>query len=118
MGLANLPVTFKTDRAQYKQSCRENQANLNASFEFRTFEETGLLLYHKFQHNAVKLVLSEGRMKIQLQVDGMPNVDLDNSDQTFNDGKWHSVEVRLTGDLLVAIIDNDPIEIRRTLQVY
>jgi len=113
----NLPVTFKTDRAQYKQSCRENQPSLNASFEFRTFEESGLLFYHKFQRNAVKLMLSEGRLKIQLQVDGISNVDLDNSDQTFNDGKWHSVEINLMTNLLVAFVDNERIETQRALQV-
>lgn len=63
------------------------------------------------------MVLSEGRLNVQLQVDGMPSVDLDNSDQTFNDGKWHSVELRLTTNLLLTIIDNEPIETRRAIQV-
>ena len=43
-----VPVTFLTTDAHVKLKGYEALESLTVSFEFRTFEEDGVLMYHKF----------------------------------------------------------------------
>lgn len=43
-----IPVTFLTQNSFAKLRGYEGVQSLNASFAFRTYEESGLMLYHAF----------------------------------------------------------------------
>ena len=89
---------------------------MNVSLEFRTYEENGLLIYHSFSSEGfVSLFVEEARVKVRISARGVPSVELDNFDQTYNDGKWHSVELAMSKNYVLLKVDNDKSETRRIL---
>ncbi len=113
-----VPVTFKNDNAHVRLTGYEGSYSMNVSLEFRTFEENGLLIYHLFSNQGfVKLFMEDGRIKVILVSKDIPQVELDNFDQTYNDGKWHSVELAMSKNKAVLTIDSDPMETRRILNI-
>ena len=91
-----IPVTFRTAASYVKQIGYEGTYNFNVSLQFRTFERAGLLVFHKFSSEGhVKLYMEHARIKVQIVATGMPDVVIDNFDQTYNDGIWHTVELSM-----------------------
>ncbi len=91
---------------------------MNVSLEFRTFESDGLLVYHRFSSvGFVKLFLEEARIKVVIVAADMPNVELDNFDQTYNDGKWHKVEISMAKNKAILTVDETPMDTRRRLDI-
>lgn len=43
-----MPVTFLTQASHARLKGYEGVSNMNASFAFRTYDNTGLMLYHQF----------------------------------------------------------------------
>lgn len=91
---------------------------MNISLEFRTFEETGLLVYHRFSSAGfVKLFMEDARIKVVIVAADMPKVELDNFDQTYNDGKWHEVQISMAKNTAILTIDKSPMDTRRKLDI-
>ncbi|CAB4061393.1 Neurexin-4 [Lepeophtheirus salmonis] len=65
----------------------------------------------------VKLFLEDARVKVVIVSENMPEVEIDNFDQTFNDGNWHSVELALAKDKAVLSIDQNPMTTVRLLSI-
>ena len=43
-----MSVTFKTENSQVRLKWYERTYNFNITLEFRTHEETGLMMFHRF----------------------------------------------------------------------
>lgn len=105
-----IPVTFLTRGSHVKLRGYEGVKQLNISFSFRTFEERGMMIYHDFTSRGyVKVFLEEGKVKVELKLDDtkMPTI-LDNYEEQFNDGRWHSLVLTVGKNSLVLDIDQRP----------
>ncbi|XP_041970280.1 neurexin-4 isoform X2 [Aricia agestis] len=112
-----VPVTFLKEGSYAKLRGYSGSNTLNASFEFRTYELHGLLLYHKFKTDGyVKVFLEEGKVKVELFTEGSPKVKLDNYADTFNDGRWHSLLLTMATDSLTLAVDYRPVKTTKRLR--
>lgn len=48
---ADQTLTFTTRKSHLQYPAFEDQQKINVSLEFRTYEEKGVLIYHKFSTN-------------------------------------------------------------------
>lgn len=80
---------------------------MNCSLDFRTFIDNGILLYSKFSTGgSITLSLKEGKFVANIQGDQGPMVDIEPSDETLNDGSWHSVRVLAKEDIILLTLDD------------
>ena len=111
-----VPITFAAESSHLKLD-GYNQPFMNCSFDFRTFNEDGLLMYNKFASTQgfIKVYLDKAKLLIQIQGTESPIVPLDPfPDRRMNDGLWHSILIVLKTDKIVIEIDGKPsITIRR-----
>ncbi|XP_014482279.1 PREDICTED: neurexin-4 isoform X1 [Dinoponera quadriceps] len=113
-----IPVTFLTKGSYAKLRGYEGVYSLNVSLSFRTYEENGIILYHKFTSPGfVKLYLEKGKLKVELQTRDNPLVNLDNFYETFNDGKWHQVILTMARNSLILNVDGRPMKTNRLLEL-
>ncbi|KAL3247876.1 hypothetical protein MRX96_056793 [Rhipicephalus microplus] len=85
------------------------QPSMNCSFDFRTFNERGLLLYNKFSiEGYVKMYLDMGRIRVELQGKKTPVVLLKPFDHVLNDGQWHSLTLALQTNRIEVRLDGVP----------
>lgn len=114
-----IPVTFTTRSSYAKlKGISEGSKQMNVSFAFRTYEEKGMMMYHEFTSKGfVKLFLEDGHVKIELKVGENKPTILDNYEEQFNDGRWHSLVLTISRDSLVLDIDQRPMSTVRLLQV-
>ncbi|XP_069790937.1 contactin-associated protein-like 5 isoform X13 [Narcine bancroftii] len=88
-----VPVTFMTSISYLLLSGTPQKEELSLSFQFRTWNKDGLLLYSKL-HKAsgvVQIHLSDGKLRVTVhksmnQADIITGVNL-------NDGQWHSIHL-------------------------
>ncbi|XP_016966084.1 neurexin-4 isoform X2 [Drosophila biarmipes] len=112
------PVTFTTRSSYVRLTGYENSQRLNVSFYFRTYEETGVMLHHDFYSGGyIKVFLEFGKVKIDLKPKGSPRIILDNYDEQFNDGKWHSFIISIDKNRLILNIDQRPMTTTKSLQI-
>ncbi|GAB6032060.1 hypothetical protein CHUAL_010426 [Chamberlinius hualienensis] len=111
------PVTFRTAESYGILKSNEGMPNLNISINFRTFNEEGLLLYHKFHSNygSIKMYLNNGKIKIDLAVGDIPRITIDNFQEMFNDGVWHKAVLMATTSYMELNVDKKPVKISRAL---
>ena len=111
-----VPITFASESSHLKLD-GYNQPFMNCSFDFRTFNEDGLLMYNKFASTQgfIKVYLDKAKLLVQIQGTESPIVPLDPfPDRKMNDGLWHSILIVLKTDKIVIEIDGKPsITIRR-----
>ncbi|XP_065156246.1 neurexin-4 isoform X1 [Atheta coriaria] len=113
-----IPVTFLTANSFARLKGYEGMTSLNSSFHFRTYEKTGLMLYHAFSSSGhVAIFLETGKIKVELVTPDNPRVILDNYQETFNDGKWHSVVLTINTNTLVLSVDYRPMKTTRRLKI-
>jgi len=114
----SIPVTFKNSKSYARLTGYEGSYSMNVSLEFRTYEENGLLVYHGFSSEGfVKLFMEDARIKVEIVSADIPKVELDTFDQTYNDGKWHTVELAMSKDKAILTIDSEPMETKRILNI-
>lgn len=112
------PVTFTTRGSYVRLKGYESQKTMNVSFYFRTYEEKGMILHHEFASGGyVKAFLDYGKVKIDLKLGEKPRIILDNYDEQFNDGKWHSFVLTIARNLLVLNIDQRPMTTTKNIQI-
>ncbi|XP_016910778.1 neurexin-4 isoform X1 [Apis cerana] len=113
-----IPVTFLTHGSYARLKGYEGVSSLNVSLTFRTYEDKGIILYHQFTSPGyVKLFLEDGKLKIDIQTKGNPQVILDNFDEKFNDGKWHQIILTISKNNLILNVDGTPMRTRRILDM-
>ncbi|KAL4092111.1 hypothetical protein QTP88_026673 [Uroleucon formosanum] len=111
-----VPVTFLSRSSYARIRSYEGMNKINISLSFRTYEERGLLAHHKFLINGyVKLYLENEHIKVELMTKDNTRVILDNYEESFNDGKWHSVILILKENFLELNVDNRPMQTIRKL---
>ncbi|XP_068245600.1 neurexin-4 isoform X1 [Palaemon carinicauda] len=112
-------LTFLTKEAHLRYPAFEDQRSINVSLEFRTYEDEGLLIYHKFSTNGYfKLYLHEGKVKVDIsapQTQG--KVILDNFDTTYNDGRWHHVIFTIAENRMELTVDDVPMKTTRIVSI-
>ncbi|KAJ6647209.1 Neurexin-4 [Pseudolycoriella hygida] len=112
------PVTFLTRGSHARLKGYEGVQQMNVSFLFRTYEDKGVMLHHDFTSRGyVKLYLEEGKVKVEIQTDDNPKAILDNYDEQFNDGRWHSLVLTIAKNSLVLDIDQRPMRTTRLLSM-
>ncbi|XP_022697200.1 neurexin-4-like [Varroa jacobsoni] len=103
-----IPVTFASD-ASYIRVNGYMQRQMNTSFDFRTFNENGMLLYNKFSGEGHVLVyLEKGLIKVELQGKNTPVVILSPFDENLADGRWHKTMLVLQNNRIELHIDRVP----------
>lgn len=105
-----IPVTFVTESSHIKVDGFFNPF-MNCSFDFRTFNEEGLLLYNRFSSNQgfIKVYLDKSRIFIQIQGQESPVVVLDPfPEKRLNDGLWHPTRIVLKTDMIIIELDEKP----------
>ncbi|XP_018305702.1 neurexin-4 isoform X2 [Mycetomoellerius zeteki] len=113
-----IPVTFLTPGSYAKLRGYEGVSSMNVSLAFRSYEERGIILYHKFTSPGfVKLYLEEGKLKVDIQTHNNPIVNLDNFHEKFNDGKWHQVILTIAKNSLILNVDGRPMKTERLLDM-
>ncbi|XP_026683145.1 neurexin-4-like [Diaphorina citri] len=111
-----VPVTFTTPGSYARLKGYEGMKQMNVTFSFRTYENNGLLVFHKFlSEGHVKLYLEEGKIKVEIVTSGNPKALLNNFDDSFNDGKWHTVILTLNTNLLILNVDGRAMKTTRLL---
>lgn len=65
----------------------------------------------------LQLYLENGKIKVQLVTNDGPEIILDNYEQTFNDGKWHNVNISLATNTLILDVDQRPMITNRLLSI-
>lgn len=112
------PVTFLTRTSYAKMKGYEGMKQLNVSFFFRTYEDRGLMVYHEFTSRGyVKVYLEFGKVKVDVKTGDGPRTTLDNYDEQFNDGRWHSLVLTVSRNSLVLDIDQRPMPTTRLLEM-
>ena len=88
-------VTFTTSESFVRVVGYEGSYNLNMSLHLRTWQEEGVLVFHKFSSRGyLKIFLNEGRMMAEVVSEGggSPLTSLEHYDTLLNDGKWHILQ--------------------------
>ncbi|XP_065359085.1 neurexin-4 isoform X1 [Calliphora vicina] len=112
------PVTFTTRGSFVRLKGYEAQKSLNISFYFRTYEDKGMMLHHEFASGGyVRVFLDFGKVKVDLKLSDKPRIILDNYDDQFNDGKWHSFVLTIQRNRLVIDIDQRPMATTKNIQI-
>lgn len=112
------PVTFLTRKSYARLKGYEGVNQMNVSFFFRTYEDRGLMFHHDFTSKGyVQLYLHDGKIKVEIQTDDNPRAILDNYDEQFNDGRWHSLVLTIAKNSLVLDIDQRPMRTTRILSM-
>ena len=86
----------------------EGSDNLNISLQFRTFESSGLLLFHQFISGGyLRLSIKEGVvMADMMMTQSQPSLTIE-SFTLVNDGDWHTVGIVIERNTDVAILRVD-----------
>nr|XP_057947216.1 contactin-associated protein-like 4 [Doryrhamphus excisus] len=81
---------------------------LSVSFQFRTWNEAGLLLTSELarQGGVLWLYLSETRLRLHVEKGGRVLLDI-RAGSGLNDGQWHSVELKSRRGHLTISVDKD-----------
>lgn len=122
-----MPVTFLTRTSYAKLKGYEGVKSLNVSLSFRTYEDKGLIIYHEFTSKGyVKVFLEDGRVKTEIKTDEKEfhstgdhrrGIVLDNYDEQFNDGRWHSLILTIKENSLVIEIDQRPMRTEKLFKI-
>ncbi|XP_069969361.1 neurexin-4 isoform X3 [Penaeus vannamei] len=116
---SDLTMTFLKREAHLRYPAFEDQRSINVSVEFRTYEESGVLIYHKFSNTGYfKLYLEDGKVKVVISSSKTPGkVVLDNFDVTYNDGQWHKAMFTVAENSMELTVDDVPMKTTRIISV-
>ena len=89
-------VTLRTPGAFLETLGREGDSVLNVSIEVRTYQQSGLLLYHQLgKKGHVRLSVSEGVVAVEVVIGDDSSVHLAEWGSRVDDGGWHQVRVEI-----------------------
>ncbi|KAI4501924.1 hypothetical protein M0802_003259 [Mischocyttarus mexicanus] len=113
-----IPISFLTPGSYARLRGYEGILSLNVSLGFRSYEDRGIILYHKFTSPGyVKLFLEKGKLKVEIETAKSAKVILDNFEGKFNDGKWHQVILTVAQNTLILNVDDRPMRTKRLLDM-
>ncbi|XP_078233557.1 contactin-associated protein-like 2 isoform X2 [Pogona vitticeps] len=88
----------------------QNQDLFSVSFQFRTWNPNGLLLFSSFNEElgTIEIDLTEGKVSIHINVTGVKKNQIDiSSGARLNDGQWHEVRFLAKENFAMLTIDGD-----------
>ena len=91
----NEEVTFQTSESFMRVVGYEGSYNMNITLQLRTWQEEGVLVFHKFSSQGyLKIFLHEGQIKAEIASSETktPLTILEHFDTLVNDGEWHSIQ--------------------------
>ena len=95
VSLENVAVTLRTSESFIRVVGYEGSYNLNMSLQMRTFQEQGVLVFHKFSSQGyLKIFLHEGQLLAEIMSSGpeRPLTTLEHYNTGLSDGEWHSIQ--------------------------
>ncbi|XP_034369001.1 contactin-associated protein like 5-2 isoform X2 [Arvicanthis niloticus] len=118
-----VPITFVNSRSSYLLLPGTPQIDgLSVSFQFRTWNEDGLLLSTELSEGSgtLLLILEGGTLRLLIKkVEGHGTEIL--TGRRLNDGQWHSVSINARRNRVTLTLDNDaasPAPETSRLQIY
>ena len=95
VSLENAEVTFTTSDSFMRVVGYEGSYNLNMSLQLRTWQDEGVIVFHKFSSQGyLKIFLHEGQLLAEIMSSGpeTPLTILEHYDTGLSDGEWHSIQ--------------------------
>ncbi|KAG7488620.1 hypothetical protein MATL_G00036130 [Megalops atlanticus] len=94
---------------------RVNHDMVSVSFQFRTWNSNGLLLFSTLADGMVEVGLNEGKVSAHINVTQKKNTRIDiSSGSGLNDGQWHDVRFLAKENFAMLTIDGDEASAVRT----
>ncbi|XP_072881480.1 contactin-associated protein-like 5 isoform X2 [Hemitrygon akajei] len=105
-----IPVTFMSPRSYLLLPSPPQMEGVSISFQFRTWNTHGLLLYNEFPGDpgALQIHLSDGRLKITILKMSRTQTDFATGSK-LNDGQWHSIHFSVRRNQVSISLDKEPI---------
>ncbi|XP_030780818.1 contactin-associated protein-like 4 isoform X7 [Rhinopithecus roxellana] len=102
----SMPVTFLSSRSYLALPDFSGEEEVSATFQFRTWNKAGLLLFSELQlvSGGILLFLSDGKLKLNLYQPGKLPSDI-TAGVGLNDGQWHSVSLSAKKNHLSVAVD-------------
>ncbi|XP_077610169.1 contactin-associated protein-like 4 isoform X2 [Crocuta crocuta] len=103
----SVPVTFLSPRSYLALPGFSGEDELSATFQFRTWNKAGLLLFNELQlvSGGLLLFLNDGKLKLNLYQPGKLPSDI-TAGVGLNDGQWHSVSLSAKRNHLSVVVDS------------
>nr|XP_034955725.1 contactin-associated protein-like 4 [Zootoca vivipara] len=104
-----IPVTFLNPNSYLALPGTSGHDEISISFQFRTWNNEGLLLSSKLYQTSGGLLmyLSDGKVKLSLYKPGKTQSDITAGAELHN-GQWHSVSLSAKRNRVSLIVDNEP----------
>ncbi|XP_045652186.1 contactin-associated protein-like 4 isoform X5 [Ursus americanus] len=102
----SVPVTFLSPRSYLALPGFSGEDKLSATFQFRTWNKAGLLLFSELQlvSGGLLLFLNDGKLKLNLHQPGKLPSDI-TAGVGLNDGQWHSISLSAKRNHLSVVVD-------------
>ncbi|XDB59512.1 hypothetical protein AB1E18_012905 [Capra hircus] len=102
----SVPVTFLSPRSYLALPGSFGEDEISATFQFRTWNKAGLLLFTEPQlvSGGLLLFLDDGKLKLHLYGPGKLPSDI-TAGVGLNDGQWHSVSLSAKRNYLSVVVD-------------
>ncbi|XP_054566963.1 contactin-associated protein-like 4 isoform X4 [Eptesicus fuscus] len=102
----SVPVTFLSPRSYLALPGSSREDEVAAAFQFRTWNNAGLLLFSELQlvSGGLLLFLNDGKLKLNLYQPGRLPSDI-TAGVGLNDGQWHSVSLSARRNHLSVVVD-------------
>ncbi|KAM6176571.1 contactin-associated protein-like 4 isoform 4-T4 [Erethizon dorsatum] len=102
----SVPLTFLSSRSYLALSTFSRNDEISVSFQFRTWNKAGLLLFSELHliSGGLLLLLSDGKLKLNLQPSGKLPSDI-TAGGGLNDGQWHSISLYAKRNHLSLMVD-------------
>ncbi|KAI1902119.1 hypothetical protein AGOR_G00041430 [Albula goreensis] len=94
---------------------RSDYNMISVSFQFRTWNPSGLLMYSALADGMLEVALTEGKVSVHINVTGKKNTRIDiSSGSGLNNGQWHEVRFLAKENFAMLTIDGDEASAVRT----
>ncbi|XP_069472868.1 contactin-associated protein-like 5 [Ambystoma mexicanum] len=118
-----VPITFVSSSSSFLLLPGTPQIDgLSVSFQFRTWNDAGLLLCTKLSEDSgvLLLYLLAGKLVLLIQKESEISVEIDTG-MDLNDGLWHAVSINARWHRITLTLDNgvvSPVHANSLLQIY
>ncbi|XP_023597699.1 contactin-associated protein-like 4 [Trichechus manatus latirostris] len=118
----SVPVTFLSSRSYLALPGTSGAGEVSATFQFRTWNKAGLLLFTELQLVAggLLLFLHDGKLRLNLFQPGRLPTDI-TAGVGLNDGQWHSITLSAKRNHLSVMVDSQVASVAPSLgpeQIY
>nr|XP_045361124.1 contactin-associated protein-like 4 isoform X4 [Camelus bactrianus] len=104
--LQSVPVTFLSPRSYLALPGSSRKDEVSATFQFRTWNKAGLLLFCELPlvSGGLLLFLNDGKLKLNFYHPGKLSSDI-TAGAGLNDGQWHSISLFAKRNHLSVVVD-------------